>query len=127
VSALSKYFFDRLRDHVKLNEVNNNDKLRSICGSSMDIVGIYDLNVSLDNSSDATAQRFYIVPALTETCILGIDFITKNAMIIDGETRRVTCTINKKHFSFTGETDITEYNCSALIQKLNAVVATSDK
>jgi hypothetical protein len=76
VSAMSKYFFDRLRDHVKLIVVNNNDKLRSICGSSMDIAGIYDLNVSLDNSSDTTAQRFYIVPALTETCILGIDFIT---------------------------------------------------
>ena len=25
-----------------------------------------------------------------------------------------------------GETNVTEYNCSALIQKLNAVVATSD-
>ena len=126
VSAMSKYFFDRLRDHVKLNVVNNNDKLRSICGSSMDISGIYDLNVSLDNSLDTIAQRFYIVPALTETCILGIDFITSNAMIIDGETRRVTCTINNKHFSFTGETNVTEYNCSALIQKLNAVVAASD-
>ena len=126
VSAMSKYFFDRLRDHVKLNVVNNNDKLRSICGSSMDIAGIYDLNVSLDNSSDATAQRFYIIPALTETCILGIDFITKNAMIIDGEIRRVTCSINNKHFSFMGETRVTEYNCSALIQTLNAVVATSD-
>ena len=123
---MSKYFFDRLRDHVKLNVVNNNDKLRSICGSSMDIAGIYDLNVSLDNSSDATAQRFYIVPALTETCILGIDFITSNAMVIDGESRRVTCTINNKHFSFTGETNVTEYNCSALIQKCNAVVAASD-
>jgi hypothetical protein len=92
----------------------------------MDISGIYDLNVSLDNSLDTIAQRFYIVPALTETCILGIDFITSNAMSIDGETRRVTCTINNKHFSFMGETNVTEYNCSALIQKLNAVVATSD-
>jgi hypothetical protein len=124
---MSKYFFDRLRDHVKLNVVNNNDKLRSICGSSMDISGIYDLNVSLslDNSLDTIAQRFYIVPALTETCILGIDFITSNAMIIDGESRRVTCTINNKHFSCTGETNVTEYNCSALIQKLIAVVAAS--
>jgi hypothetical protein len=126
VSTLSKYFFDRLHDPVKLNVVNNNDKLRSICGSSIDIAGIYDFNVSLDNSSDATAQRFYIVPALTETCILGSNFITKNAMVIDGETRRVTCNINDKHFSFMRETNVTEYNCSAVIQKLNAVVATSD-
>ena len=85
VSAMSKYFFDRFRDHVMLNVVNNNDKLRSICGSSMDISGIYDLNVSLDNSLDTIAKRFYIVPALTESCILGIDFITSNAMVIDGQ------------------------------------------
>ena len=76
MSAMSKYFFDRLREHVKINVVTINDKLHSICGSSMDIAGIYDLNVSLDNSLDTVAQRFYIVPALTETCILGIDFIT---------------------------------------------------
>ena len=47
-------------------------------------------------------------------------------MVIDGESRRVTCNINHKNFSFTGETNVTEYNRSALIQKLNAVVAASD-
>jgi hypothetical protein len=46
----------------------------------MDIAGIYDLNVSFDYSSDTVPQRFYIVPKLTETCILGIDFITKNVL-----------------------------------------------
>jgi hypothetical protein len=39
VSAMSKYFFDRLREHVKINVVTINDKLHSICGSSMDIAG----------------------------------------------------------------------------------------
>jgi hypothetical protein len=39
VSAMSKYFFDRLREHVKINVVTISDKLHSICGSSMDIAG----------------------------------------------------------------------------------------
>jgi hypothetical protein len=51
VSAMSKYFFDRLIANVKLNLINNNNKLRSIFGSSMDISVIYDLNISFDNSS----------------------------------------------------------------------------
>ena len=33
VSAMSKYFFDRFREHAKVNVVHNNVKLRSICGS----------------------------------------------------------------------------------------------
>jgi hypothetical protein len=65
---MSKYFFDRLRSNVKLNIVNNDhNNLRSICGSSMDIVGIYDLSISLEDNPESVMQRFYIVPQLTET------------------------------------------------------------
>jgi hypothetical protein len=46
-------------------------------------------------------------------------------MVIDGENRRVTCKINNEQFSFIGEPKLSDYNCSALIQKLNAVVAAS--
>jgi hypothetical protein len=126
VSAMSKYFFDRLRSNAKLNIVHNDhNNLRSICGSSMDIAGIYDLSISLGDNPESVMQRFYIVPQLTETCILGIDFITNNSMVIDGENRRETCKINDEQFPFIGEPKLSEYNCSALIQKLNAVVAAS--
>jgi hypothetical protein len=39
---------------------------------SMDIAGIYDLDISLENSSNFFAQRFHVVPKLTEKYILGI-------------------------------------------------------
>jgi hypothetical protein len=93
----------------------------------MEITGIYDLNVSLDNNNESVKQRFFIVPQLTETCILGIDFIIDNAMILDGETRRVTYKINGRNFSFAGETQNSNYKCLALIQKLNDTVAKSMK
>ena len=96
------------------------------CGFSMDIAGIYDLSIRLDDIPESVMQRFYIVSQLTETCILGIDFITSNSMVIDGENRRVTCRINDEQFLFVGEPKLSDYNCSALMQKLNALVAKSD-
>ena len=68
------------------------------------------------SNTESVMQRFYIVPQLTETCILGIDFIANNSMVIDGENRRVTCKINEEQFSFIGEPKLSDYNCSALIQ-----------
>jgi hypothetical protein len=91
----------------------------------MDIAGIYDLNISLQDNPESVMQRFYIVPQLTETCISGINFIANNSMVIDGENRRLTCKINNEQFSFIGEPKLSYYNCWALIQKLNTVVAAS--
>jgi hypothetical protein len=54
---MSKYFFDRLRSNAKLNIVNNDhNNLRSICGSSMDIAGIYDLSISLEDNPESVMQ-----------------------------------------------------------------------
>ena len=46
VSAVSEYFFNRLRKDVKQNKINSNDNLCSICGDSMDILGVYKLNIT---------------------------------------------------------------------------------
>jgi hypothetical protein len=124
---MSEYFFNRLSNAAKLNEISSNDNLRSICGESMDISGVYDLNISLDNNAECIRQKFFIVPKLTETCILGIDFVTENAIALNGETRRVTYKINGKSFSFIADTSTLGNEYSNLIQKLNASVATSAK
>jgi hypothetical protein len=80
------FFLDRLRSNAKLNIVNNDhNNLRSICGSSMDIAGIYDLNISLEDNPESVMRRFYIFPQLTESCILGIDFIP---IFIDSKSAR---------------------------------------
>ena len=124
VSAMSKYFFDRLTAQAKQDEVvNNRNNLHSICGASMTIAGIYDLRISIAHNDAEIQQRFFIVPQLTETCILGIDFITDNAMILNGETRRVSYKVDSKIFEFDAETNDPSINCSPLIQRLNAIAA----
>ncbi len=104
VSAISEYFFNRLRKDAKQNKINNNDNLRSICGDSMDILGVYNLNISLDNNAEVVEQKFFVVPQLAETCILGIDFITENALVLDGESRRVTYKMKGKTSSLIADT-----------------------
>lgn len=86
VSAISEYLFNRLRKDAKRNKISSNDNLRSICGDSMDILGVYSLRINLDSNAEELEQKFFVVPQLTETCILGIDFITENALVLDGKT-----------------------------------------
>ena len=114
VSAVSEYFFNRLRKEVKQNKVNNNDNLHSICGDSMDIVGVYKLNISLDDNAEIVEQKFVVVPQLSETCILGIDFITEIALVLDSETRRVTYKMKGKTVSLKAETGNSSYAYSPL-------------
>jgi hypothetical protein len=101
--------------------------IRSICGDSMDILGVYNLNISLDDNIEMVEKKFFVVPQLSETCILGIDFITENALVLDGETRQVTYKMLRKTFSLIAETGNSIYAYSPLIQLLNATVATSNE
>jgi len=89
----------------------------------MDIIGVYQLSTSLDDNAEIVKQKFFIVPQLTETCILGIDFITENALVLDGENRRVTYKIKGKTYSLIADTGTSSYDYSPIIQLLNATVA----
>ncbi len=46
-----------MRKDVKLNKINNNDNLRSICSDSMDILGVYKLNISIDDNAEMVEQK----------------------------------------------------------------------
>jgi hypothetical protein len=72
-------------------------------------------------------QKFFVVPQLSETCILGIDFITENALVLDGETRRVTYKMKGKTVSLKAETGNSSYAYSPLIQLLNVTVVTTNE
>jgi hypothetical protein len=37
-----------------------------------------------------------VIPYLTETCLLGMDFITTNSVIFKGIARKLSCVVNKK-------------------------------
>ena len=69
----------------------------------MTIAGIYELPIRLDANNDEIYQQFYVIPNLTETCVLGMDFITQNAVTYNGKTRKLTYTINNKTFTIDEE------------------------
>ena len=104
VSAMSEYFFSRLSKDVVKNKLDTHDeKLHSICGQSLEITGIYELPISLDANIHSLKQQFYIIPKLTETCILGMDFITRNSVILNGKTRKLSYVIDNKTFTVNDE------------------------
>ncbi len=104
VSAMSEYFFSRLFKDVVKNKLDTHDeKLHSICGQSLEITEIYELLISLDANVHSLNQQFYIIPKLTETCILGMDFITRNSVILNGKTRKLSYMIDNKTFTVNDE------------------------
>jgi hypothetical protein len=104
VSAMSEYFFSRLSKNVVKNKLDTQDeKLHSICGQSLEITGIYELPISLDANVHSLNQQFYFIPKLTETCILGMDFITRNSVVLNGKTRKLSYMIDNDTFTINDE------------------------
>jgi hypothetical protein len=81
------------------------------------------IKYNLDDNAEVVEHKCFVVPQLTETCILGIEFITENALVLDRETCRVTYKIKGKTVSLIADTGESIYAYSPLIQFLNATVA----
>ena len=104
VSAVSEYFFTRLAKDLVKNKIDTNDeKLYSICGQEMKVSGIFELILSLDGNANQLKHQFYVIPKLTETCILGIDFITRNSVIFNGKTRKLSYVVDQKKITIEEE------------------------
>jgi hypothetical protein len=56
----------------------------------MNILGVYILNISLNDNAEIVEQIFLCCDPIDRNVKLGIDFITENALVLDGETRRAT-------------------------------------
>jgi hypothetical protein len=107
VIAISEYFFSRLSKSITRNKIESEDeKLHSICGQSMTIAGIYGLPISLDVNKNEIYQQFYVIPNITETCVIGMHFITRNAVTYKCKARKLTYTINNKTFTIDDEEKI---------------------
>ena len=48
-------------------------------------------------------HQFYVIPKLTETCILGIDFLTRNSVILNSKTRQLSYVVNKQRITIDDE------------------------
>ena len=79
--------------------------LRTVSGSTMEITGIYELPIRIYNHNRQIIQTFHIVPLLTEHCILGIDFISKNSVNFNGKTRKLTYKVDNNEYYVIGKLD----------------------
>ena len=71
----------------------------------MKIRGIYELPIRICNHNRQIIQTFHIVPLLTEHCILGIDFISKNSNNFNGKTSKLTCKVDNNEYYVIGKLD----------------------
>lgn len=58
-------------------------------GAVMPSKGLYDITITI-KGCPPFVHSFYIVPNLTEKCILGLDFIYQHNLLVDGSKRIVT-------------------------------------
>jgi hypothetical protein len=62
----------------------------------MKISRLYEIPISVDSKTNTIKQQFYVIPNLTKTCLLGMDFIKTNSVILKGIARKLSYIINKK-------------------------------
>ena len=76
---------------------------QGICGQEIGINGIYEIPLSLDTDENKITHQFYVIPKLTETCILGIDFLTRNSVILNSKTKQLSYVVNKNRITIDDE------------------------
>jgi hypothetical protein len=74
-----------------------------MCGQEIGIKGIYEIRLSLDTNENKITHQFYVIPKLTETSILGIDFLTRYSVILNSKTRQLSYVVNKNRITIDDE------------------------
>ena len=104
VSAISEFLFSRLPLETRSDKIESKDeKLNRICGQEIGIKGIYEIPLSLDTDENKITHQFYVIPTLTETFILGINFLTRNSVILNSKTRQLSYVVNKNRITIDDE------------------------
>jgi hypothetical protein len=89
VSLLSLHTFKQLKpSSIKLiknaNEITNT--FRSVSGNAMLPLGLYEIRLVFQNRH-TISHFFYFIAQVDESCILGLDFITTNEIIVNAKSR----------------------------------------
>ncbi len=104
VSTISEFLFSRLPLETRSDKIESKDKkLNRICGQEIGIKGIYEIPLSLDTDENKITHQFYVIPTLTETFILGINFLTRNSVILNSKTRQLSYVVNKNRITIDDE------------------------
>ena len=93
-SLLSLQVFQQLPNNLKISTPYKYPHItfQSASGSPIVPVGLFDITFSIANIS--TSHTFYIITSLPETCILGMDFLSKVGFVMLPGQNRVTITVN---------------------------------
>ncbi|KZS03637.1 Uncharacterized protein APZ42_033590 [Daphnia magna] len=84
VSVLSYIIFASLNPLYVQQIPNDMDNLKAESNSSLKIVGYFRILITLPDIKSRVEHNFYVVSNLRSNCILGLDFIRDNGIIIDG-------------------------------------------
>ena len=82
---------------------SDDEKSNSISGQELEIKGILELPLSLDVNENIISNQFYVLPNITETCILGIDFLTRNSIIFNSKRKQLSYVVNKNRITINDE------------------------
>ncbi|KAI9560471.1 hypothetical protein GHT06_014495 [Daphnia sinensis] len=89
VSVLSHIIFASL-NHLYVQQLpNDKANLQAESNSPLTIVGYFRILITLPDIKSRVEHNFYIVSNLRSNCILGLDFIRDNGIIIDGNTLQI--------------------------------------
>ena len=106
-SIISDSFYELIpKAEIKSQHIAS-QAFRSVCGKLMEATGSFEIDIRIHpNDHKKFRQAFHIIPTLTETCILGIDFIVNASVRIDSITRRITYINDERKFHVIGKFDV---------------------
>ena len=88
LSIISAHTFYKI-DPKCLKKLKNDDiKFVGFAGQNMRAVGHYRATIKLENGH-TFQHEFYVIPNITEECILGLDFIHNQGFILNGRKRTI--------------------------------------
>ena len=88
LSIISAHTFYKI-DPICLKKLKNDDiKFVGFAGQNMRAVGHYRATIKLENGH-TFQHEFYVIPNITEECILGLDFIHNQGFILNGRKRTI--------------------------------------
>ena len=91
VSAVSDILFAFIKPSLIKPSNRKNLELRSACNNNFNIYGRFSIPVEIKNVN-SIVHDFYVITNLKEQCILGLDFIRRQGIIVNGSNNTIKIT-----------------------------------
>ena len=106
-SIISDSFFNLIPKSELRKQQESTQTFRSVCGKLLQAVNTFEIDIRIHpNDQRKIRQLFHIVTNLTESCILGIDFIINTSIKIDSTNRKITYVSDERKYHVIGKFDV---------------------